>query len=539
MPIRLKAPTEDVKQSIKDNAFLNWLTTPIRELSELPADVKKDYQDFFKREKPRKTVIQPPGWEDIIKIEVDVDVSIDEKKAWKEWRKVADKYGFEKLGFDMKKINRASRSIGSPPISQDQILTLERRHKRAAGLAQSPTPKTVNSIGSVLTWMDDIQDGFVTLAYLAKLGYRAMRKAAPKVAGRFVPGLGYILLAKDMFDIAKWVRSTALLRSNGKRRAFEILEALPNTTRKKLKGIKKITSLLPSFSEAVQIAQTTEVLTGYGLSLGPVVGYGLDASFGTLRGSEFRGMEKYVRPNEVNDRIKRIKGLTDHSPNLTPASLDSMRILNAIPNIMMFSPDLSFDDNLLLLTAANNAAVYLRDTGDLRDIENWSAQNIDTAEDPPTISDDVRYDLEELGIPDPGSTGLYPLLDGVQYITPRMRVAMPGTDISDNFKKWIKPHKDDPRVAYASAIIAELSENLMFAYEGKDIEIKTSLSSEARSYFLLREYDLDKKLKVKPEDEISLAGQVTDMIIRNQHKDPTYQQIDALVDIWNKAFSSG
>ncbi|MEK7180663.1 MAG: hypothetical protein AAB706_04255 [Patescibacteria group bacterium] len=532
----LKQKQKEIEQEEEDNksAFIEWLKTPIQELANLPEALKADYKDLFEREKPRRTVIKPPGWEDIIKLRPDVPVSPAEKRAWSEWRKKAKRAGHDKLGYDLLKIAFATKDAGSPPISSEQILTMGRRYARASQLMQSPTPKTVSNIGSVLTWFDDVNDALVSLAYLQRVGYALMRGTSPKLATRMLPGIKYVLIAKDLFDIAKGFRALNLLHSDGKRKYWQILEAIAPTTKKKITGMRKLKNLLPTFSEAIQIAQTTEVLTGYGLSLGPAVGFGLDGYFGAARQSELAGMSKYTEPVHVYEGMKNIKGLTDKSPNLTPATLDSMRILNALPNIFPFILDLSFDDVLLLLTAANHAAVYLAESGDLQDIDVWAADNIDTPEPPPTISEDVRFDLEELGVPDPGPTGLHPVLGGVSEVTPRMKVSLSASAINDTFRPLFVKNRDDPRVGYAATIIAELADNLIKAYEGKDVKIETKLGPAAAGFFQMREFGLDKKLGTPEDLEMSLAANITDRLIRSQQARLPYSEADALVDIYRR-----
>lgn len=528
-----KAQIKKEAEEAEDNksAILEFLKTPIQELIKLPKSIKKDYEDLFKSDKPHVTELVIPGWDDIIKLKTEARVSLPEKRKWKEWRAAAKKAGHENLGFDLLKIAFAANDVGMPPINSDQILSMGKRYARARQLLQSPTPKTVQNIGSILTWFDDINDGFVTLAYLARVGHHLMRKAAPKVASRMIPGIGYILLAKDLFDLAKRFRALNLLHSDGKRKYWQILEALSPMTKKRVSGMRKLKNLLPTFSEAIQIAQTTEITTGYGLSLGPVVGFGLDSYFKAATHSDMPVLGEWTRLPQFPDELSRVPGLTNKSPNLTPTSLDCMRILNTLPNILYFSADLSFEDNLLLLTAANHAAVYLAETGDLRDIDVWAKDNIDTPEAPPTISDDVRYDLEELGIADSGPAGLHPQLGGVAELSPRMKSSLSASVISDSFRPMFIKNKDDPRVGYAATIISELADNLIRAYEGKEVEIETKLGPAAAGFFQMREFQLDKKLGTPEDLEMSLWQNITDRLIRQQKARLPLPEAEAIVNL--------
>lgn len=532
MAEKLKLPPKTATQKEKEQAFTSFLTEPIEEIIKLPDNIRSDWNDLSNIVKPRKTTVEYPGWDDIIKTGPDVIPSKEQKKKMKEWRKRAKDAGFEAMRFDRFKIREAERRIGRMPLTDEEFEGSKKRQERALRMIRSPTPKTIQTVGSLLTWMDDIQDGLVTTAYLYRVGHMALKKIAPKIALRVgVPGLGYVLLAKDLFDIAKWLKNTQFLRGRGKRQLAQILDALPMGKKLKLSKLGKLRKILPSLREAIQIAQTAETVTGYGLSLGAVVGAGMDTVFGAVRGSESRGWAKYFRRDRMFDsKIKSYKEKVK-SPRLTITSIECMNTLNTASLIMPYAEDFSFEDNLLILTAVHQAAAYLAESQDLQDWDKWAEPLLDEPEPRPVISEDVLDDLLDAGF-EVTAEGQFPFFDGISEISPRVRNALTGTNISDAFAKWIYPHRDDPRSAYAMTLILELSTSLVKMYEGQDEPIKDEVALTFRPLHALVEQGLLRQTKTPPATEEAIYVQMMDILIRQQGKGLTYQQNKAILDLF-------
>lgn len=143
--------------------------------------------------------------------------------------------------------------------------------------AQTPIPKPLQWIPGVINWLDDAQDLLITALYLAK----PLLKRAPL---RFIPGLGWILLANDILNL-----STALISIPLGGRSFKraSLDALGKTAfirkRTVIEATNFLTGRIPWLSAILQGAQASETLTGYGLSLGGIMGFAVDGFWGGLR----------------------------------------------------------------------------------------------------------------------------------------------------------------------------------------------------------------------------------------------------------------
>lgn len=476
----------------KSDPLLAWLITPLYETATLIPQIVGDIDEIILSEKKKKKAVEIPGWDDIIRIFPDSTLSPDELK--------------------------------------------KRKKERAQRIAQSPTPGTVQSIGSILTWLDDIQDSLVTLSYLGRVAAKIAGRTAPKLAGRMMVPLQYVAAARDILSIDKLFKSLSLARAQGKRALWDALEALPSMQRKKLKAAAKLKELLPSWAEAVQIAQTTEIATGYGLSLGPIVGAVSDAVFGLLRGARFKDWEAEKDLRKRINQASELAAKEYKSPDLSIASITAMHTLSVGSSLTSISEVLSPDDNIAVLTAMKQAAVYLNTTQHLEDWHVWARPHMNKPQDQPFTSSE-NQDL--IASVDPGLVRdqyQFPFLGGVESITPKLRANLSRPLISKGFRKWLVPLGADWRVNYASAVISELASDTFGAYEGPAEEMVTTLSPEARAIYLKFEYQLQKSLGTPEAIELAFNAQLTDMLIRRQGSSPTFQEVSALVDLFRRLY---
>lgn len=156
---------------------------------------------------------------------------------------------------------------------------LTRRRDRARRIAQSPTPESVRAIGTVMTWVDDVQDALVTASVLARLVAYFYKPALPVAAG-----LQQAAAALNIFGLTSQVGAITL---TGKFRGQSLVRSLIGAQSARARAALRITRVLPTVGETVQILQTTDQLFGVGLSLGPLLGFVQDVIFGLPQGAAF------------------------------------------------------------------------------------------------------------------------------------------------------------------------------------------------------------------------------------------------------------
>ena len=170
---------------------------------------------------PRSTNrIQPLGWEDVIHIRPDAMLSPAERTA--------------------------------------------RKRDRAIRISQSTQSSLSRAVTSALTWMDDIQDGLMT----ASVAARSIAIAVP----RLKPVAVLLGRAADATNLGNLVKRARPNLSAGKRDVETRLKNAPGYYQGRARNATTLAKALPNVAEWLQIAQTTDQLTGVGISLGALMG---------------------------------------------------------------------------------------------------------------------------------------------------------------------------------------------------------------------------------------------------------------------------
>lgn len=156
--------------------------------------------------------------------------------------------------------------IRIPPLD-DKRTKLERLQRWTLQATQTSIPEPLRWLPEVINWLDDAQDILITALVLAKPILR-------RLPSRFIPYLGWALLANDVFNIF-----TAFLSAPLVPRARKV--HFIQHTKRAVAGRKFVvdsarTFLLPGrirwIPFALQAGQVADTFTGWGLQLGGVMG---------------------------------------------------------------------------------------------------------------------------------------------------------------------------------------------------------------------------------------------------------------------------
>jgi len=158
-----------------------------------------------------------------------------------------------------------------PPAERNR-----RAADRAARMAASPTPEIVRGAQDLLTRIDDVQDGLVTLSLITRFAAARNPILAP-IAKVMATGA-------DVLNITQFLQTAGLIGAGYKGSMYRTLAQSPGTYSQRLKRTLKTGRVNPGWGELLQVLQTTDQLFGVGLSLGAVIGAPVDAAFLVLRG---------------------------------------------------------------------------------------------------------------------------------------------------------------------------------------------------------------------------------------------------------------
>lgn len=195
-----------------------------------------------------------PSWKDIIVLGKFKSLTEQEAADWKAKR-------FEAFPADRLADIRAERA---------------RKKKKYLDILADPSPKIARNAAAILTSLDDIQDAVATLACV---GMIAAAVIGGPVAFAILGPLGLILGASTLLNLINPMSHLRRLGGGiGAGRLAKIqLEMVtkhnPFSKRAKVKLAKKLKKFRPSVGNAIEALQVTAGVFGFGLCLGPIMGF--------------------------------------------------------------------------------------------------------------------------------------------------------------------------------------------------------------------------------------------------------------------------
>jgi hypothetical protein len=163
-----------------------------------------------------------------------------------------------------------------PETARPEAERRARAAARAERIQASPTPEIVRGVQDILTRIDDVQDGLVTLSLITRL----VASRNPTLA----PVAKVMAVGADVLNLGRFAQTAGLLGGTHKGGLYRALAASPRTYSSRLRRTLRTGRLNPTWGEALQVLQTTDQLFGVGLSLGAVMGAATDLAFLGLRG---------------------------------------------------------------------------------------------------------------------------------------------------------------------------------------------------------------------------------------------------------------
>jgi hypothetical protein len=167
-------------------------------------------------------------------------------------------------------------------VPRDLKSDAEIKAEKRAGLMNilaSPAPDWARTYSTVMTWLDNIQD-MTSVVYPA---VSMLWKWAPKVIGKALPVLGWLMLGTDLLNMAIGVGRLPMSPMGGKRLWCEATKRNPFNKEAQYLRKERIKNFKPGVADLLQALQVTDQFTGVGLNLGPMMGTIMDAAFGAYR----------------------------------------------------------------------------------------------------------------------------------------------------------------------------------------------------------------------------------------------------------------
>lgn len=317
--------------------------------SEREKQLKATRRDRANAALPR--VVEIPGWNDVIHVRPRLQVTSEQRALY----------------------YQARRSGAQSFLAPEVVSEIQRREARRDAMSRSAQPEFDRAWGSVMTATDNVQD---LLGSIAVFGRIALSIGA-RFGLRAIPGIGTILLASDVLNLAMFIGSiafpawlamcagfpagaraavgTALTKG-----AFKGGTAVLSRTAARsltfsgraLASPRGITGLIGA---ALVVGQTTDQLFGYGISLGPIVGGTMGAAYGTE--AKLRGEKVEVRASPSAAHFRpRIQHVLDALP--TSALFERIQAADVLAQtalVLAGNSPATNEDRLLALMAFHAA----------------------------------------------------------------------------------------------------------------------------------------------------------------------------------------
>jgi len=202
--------------------------------------------------------ITVPGLSDIIVINFDKPMTEKEVKAWK----------------------RRDYKDFSPERYEDIKRMKQKRKDKFLAMLASPTPHIVNNAGSIMTSIDNAQDCLSTLAWIGMLAI----KTAPRILGPLLaPGIGWTMAAADMLNTLQRCGIKKIPALSSQTAMWKTEHASTVSRKTRVKSMAKTMKWAPSKYRIIEGAQVTKDVFGFGLCLGPLVGFAIQSVTGPYR----------------------------------------------------------------------------------------------------------------------------------------------------------------------------------------------------------------------------------------------------------------
>jgi len=268
---------------------------------------------------------------------------------------------------------------------------LANKRRRAEQILASPSPTWLSNVGSVMTFMDDVNDFAGTAAVVCRIAARF----APRILSKFFLGpAGWLLLIADIFSLVMTLSRLPISCMVGKRHFEKVGELNPFSKAARATRAKKLRRVLPGKGEIIEALQVTDQLFGIGLCLGPLVGFAQDIVTGTVR--TIKGQPVHW-----------------HSPPPRPRSHEqnAARVLRFAQTVGLAHDEFSEEDHWLINICLNGATQVYKPYRDIWDpFDQVDGMENVLFEAPKVNRETTKFILRELGV-DPDKNYGWPGLD--------------------------------------------------------------------------------------------------------------------------------
>lgn len=182
----------------------------------------------------------------------------------------------------------------------------EKKRQKFLAMLADPAPKIVRSAGAILTALDDLQDAVSTIACIGMLTAAVVGgTTAAVLAGPlgWVVGASALLNLINPYSRLKGPKFKAYTGMKAKRESEDLTGKNPFTKKARVRVAKNIKNFKVHSGNIIEGLQVTDNVFGVGLSLGPIMGFGISLISGAVRGAMGQKVSFAEAPRTVPSHV--------------------------------------------------------------------------------------------------------------------------------------------------------------------------------------------------------------------------------------------
>lgn len=423
-------------------------------------------------------------------------------------------------------------------LSDKQLDYLEWKRRIYLQIKASPTPEIVRKIGFYLTWVDNLNDVAATASYLLELAAWGATKIfgrTPKGMGR---GIGWISTVAQILDVYGHLRMIAGGKAATKRRGKQVVDNLLKKAKVKPKFLKPLEKILRKLGPAaarapyvawsgtkklarqipklIPIGQTADWFTGYGLSIGPVVGLIQDSIFGTVRGARYKLFGKESKPAKKSEFLETPEELGELRDEMSYLDHDALFMWQSAAWASTIVDLLDDEDKAMVATMANLSSELWRESDAADSIVEAAGQTAGSELSPPTISPENKIFLEMMGEPEPPDETTWPLPGEPTHVKPEELAEQLQPMITGAWDRAFDKEPYSDTAAFCATALSDATKNIFEGIEGQEIEWEMDPPPLMRAINWLMDQDLFYKMPEDQEEARPVLERIADYYEENK-----------------------
>jgi hypothetical protein len=403
------------------------------------------------------------------------------------------------LDYDRVRQHYAGLRRGEPGIlTEAETIELDRRRGVRDRMRTSVQPEYSKAFGQILTALDNVQDFLTTVSVAGRL----VLWPASKIAGRAIPGVGWVILGADLLNLLSFVGQLAMpayaLACYGPKQALAagipaaiFGRALKSETWKlahlnpfsrQARAARKLRAarVIPGFGAVLEVLQTTDQLLGVGVSLGGLVGGIMESAYAIE--AKTRGVDVKVNLPGSGERTRAyIQGQLEQRPAADVRTRQQAAgVLYQAPQVLRTQDVFTEEEHIAVLGAYLAALDLLSD--DLAVIP-WEE----------LITDLLDQDLAPGGTADPATVELlaeigegtdsvdrWAFPEAPARVSGRAYLAFGAREIPAALDDFLRPRRNSRLGAFYGCLVGNVHDRLWRELEGDGDVFKQELTPEWR-----------------------------------------------------------